>query len=180
LNNAKSAWLAVALMSAASIALAQPVQKRIDYPVKPVRVVVAYPPGGPTDILARLLAQKLAVPNVPAIAKQGMAGFDVSGWYGVLAPAGLHADVLARLNTEIGRGMRDAAVVKRLAGEGVDAVTSTPGVRRARALRDRQVGQGGQGFGREGGVSGAKGSGGSVTAAVISACAMMRVVTVNR
>ena len=67
-----------------------------------------------------------AVPEVPTIAEQGMPGFDVSGWYGVLAPAGLPADILARLNTEIGRGMRDAAVVKRLAGEGVDAVTSTP------------------------------------------------------
>ncbi len=67
-----------------------------------------------------------AVPEVPTIAEQGMAGFDVSGWYGVLGPAGLPAEVLARLNTEINRGMRDPAVIKRLAGEGVDAVTSTP------------------------------------------------------
>ena len=36
------------------------------------------------------------------------------------------SDVLARLNSEIARGMRDVAVIKRLAGEGVDAVTSTP------------------------------------------------------
>jgi tripartite-type tricarboxylate transporter receptor subunit TctC len=67
-----------------------------------------------------------AAPEVPTIAEQGMPGFDVSGWYGVLAPAGLPADVLTRLNSEIGRGMRDPVVIKRLAGEGVDAVTSTP------------------------------------------------------
>ena len=67
-----------------------------------------------------------AAPEVPTIAEQGMPGFDVSGWYGVLAPAGLPMDVLTRLNSEIARGMRDAAVVKRLAGEGVDAVASTP------------------------------------------------------
>jgi tripartite-type tricarboxylate transporter receptor subunit TctC len=67
-----------------------------------------------------------AAPEVPTIAEQGMAGFDVSGWYGALAPAGLPADVLARLNSEINRGMRDAVVIKRLASEGVDAVTSTP------------------------------------------------------
>ena len=67
-----------------------------------------------------------AVPEVPTIAEQGMAGFDVCGWYGVLAPAALPVDVLTRLNSEIARGMRDPAVIKRLAGEGVDAVTSTP------------------------------------------------------
>jgi tripartite-type tricarboxylate transporter receptor subunit TctC len=67
-----------------------------------------------------------AAPEVPTIAEQGMPGFDVSGWYGVLAPAGLPADILARINAEVNRGMRDAAVIKRLAGEGVDAVTSTP------------------------------------------------------
>ena len=72
------------------------------------------------------LKRSAAVPEVPTIAEQGMAGFDVSGWYGALGPAGLPTDVLARLNSEIGRGMRDLAVIKRLAGEGVDAVTSTP------------------------------------------------------
>jgi tripartite-type tricarboxylate transporter receptor subunit TctC len=72
------------------------------------------------------LKRSSAVPDVPTIAEQGMAGFDVSGWYGVLAPAGLPADVLARLNSEVNRGMRDPVVIKRLAGEGVDAVISTP------------------------------------------------------
>jgi tripartite-type tricarboxylate transporter receptor subunit TctC len=72
------------------------------------------------------LKRTAAAPEVPTIAEQGMAGFDVSGWYGALAPAGLPVDVLAKLNTEINRGMRDSAVIKRLAGEGVDAVNSTP------------------------------------------------------
>ena len=72
------------------------------------------------------LKRTSAAPEVPTIAEQGMPGFDVSGWYGVAAPAGLPADILARLNSEINRGMRDPAVIKRLAGEGVDAVTSTP------------------------------------------------------
>ena len=40
--------------------------------------------------------------------------------------AGLNSEVMARLNTDIGRGMRDAVVVKRLAVEGVDAASSTP------------------------------------------------------
>ena len=72
------------------------------------------------------LKRTAAAPEVPTIAEQGMAGFDVTGWYGVAGPAGLSADIVTRLNTEITRGMREPAVIKRLAGEGVDAVTSTP------------------------------------------------------
>ena len=72
------------------------------------------------------LKRTAAAPEVITIAEQGMAGFDVTGWYGVAGPAGLSADIVTRLNTEITRGMREPAVIKRLAGEGVDAVTSTP------------------------------------------------------
>ena len=44
---------ALLLAVAATPALAQ------DWPSKPVRIVVAYPPGGSTDLMARLIAQKL-------------------------------------------------------------------------------------------------------------------------
>jgi tripartite-type tricarboxylate transporter receptor subunit TctC len=67
-----------------------------------------------------------AVPEVPTIDESGVKGYEVSGWYGVLAPAALPADVLARLNTEINRGIRQPEVVKRLSAEGMDAVGSTP------------------------------------------------------
>jgi len=72
------------------------------------------------------LKRSSAVPDVPTIAESGVKGYEVSGWYGVLGPAGLPADVLAKLNTEVNRGMRQPDVMKRLAAEGVDATGSTP------------------------------------------------------
>jgi tripartite-type tricarboxylate transporter receptor subunit TctC len=77
-----------------------------------------------------------AVPDVPTIAESGVKGYEVSGWYGVLGPAGLSAEVLDRLNGAVNRGMRQPEVVKRLAGEGVDAVGSTPEEFAARIRRE--------------------------------------------
>ena len=50
----RNRFLALAAALAATAALAQ------GYPNKPVKVIVPYPPGGPTDIVARSLAQKLS------------------------------------------------------------------------------------------------------------------------
>ena len=77
-----------------------------------------------------------ALPRTPTIAESGVKGYEVSGWYGVLGPANLAPEVLNRLNIEINRAMREPEVVKRLAGEGVDALASTADEFAARIRRE--------------------------------------------
>ena len=64
--------------------------------------------------------------DVPTIAEQGYPRFEVSGWYGMLAPAGTPKDVIALLNAEIVKALRLPDVVERLTGDGAVAVGNAP------------------------------------------------------
>ncbi len=65
-------------------------------------------------------------PGVPTVAESGFPGYDVSGWYGILAPAKTPADIITRLNSEIVTILRSPAATERLAADGSEAVGSTP------------------------------------------------------
>ena len=52
--------LAVAAALSAGTALAQKPDPAAGYPQRPIRVIVGFPPGGATDILARILSQHMA------------------------------------------------------------------------------------------------------------------------
>lgn len=66
------------------------------------------------------------LPDVPTVAEQGMAGFEVTGWFGVLAPAGTPAAVIARLNKEINAVLSDPETRNKLEGIGVEAAPGSP------------------------------------------------------
>jgi tripartite-type tricarboxylate transporter receptor subunit TctC len=44
-------------------------------------------------------------PALPTVAESGLPGFEVTGWFGLLAPASLPADAVRRLNAEVQRAM---------------------------------------------------------------------------
>lgn len=67
-----------------------------------------------------------ALPDVPTIAEAGVAGYDISTWYGVWAPAGTPREIVARVSSEIARIVRTPQVRERLAGLGATPVGNTP------------------------------------------------------
>src|SRR5438876_7119702 len=68
-----------------------------------------------------------SLPEVPTLQEAGFAGFDMSQWQGVLAPAGTPRPVVQRLNAEIVKAMHAPDVHERIAVQGGnDIVTGTP------------------------------------------------------
>ncbi len=54
------------------------------------------------------------LPDVPTIAESGFPGYDLSSWFGILAPAGTPEAVIDRLNAEINKALKDPGVRERL------------------------------------------------------------------
>ena len=67
------------------------------------------------------------VPGVPSVAESGVKGYEVSGWNGILAPAGTPEPVIARINAEVLNAIRREDVRQRLlAGGYLPAANNTP------------------------------------------------------
>jgi tripartite-type tricarboxylate transporter receptor subunit TctC len=80
---------------------------------------------------ARILAvstgtRSRLAPEVPTIAELGVPGFDFVGQIGIVAPAGTPRDIVAKLNAEIVKVLRQPGMMERLAGLGIEPVGSKP------------------------------------------------------
>lgn len=68
----------------------------------------------------------LGLPDVPTVAEQGVSGYDVRSWAGLMAPAGTPRAVVDRLNAETLKALQLPAVRTRLEEMGGEARGSTP------------------------------------------------------
>jgi tripartite-type tricarboxylate transporter receptor subunit TctC len=92
----------------------------------------------PTAVLGQLKAGKLralavtgpqrwgGMPDVPTVAEQGVAGFDVRSWAGWMLPAGTPQPIVQRLHEETQKALQLPAVRTRLEEMGGEARGSTP------------------------------------------------------
>lgn len=92
----------------------------------------------PTAVLTNIQAGKLraiattglqrwpGLPNVPTVVEQGVTGYDVRSWAGLMAPTGTPRAVVERLHAEVLRALQAPAVRQRLEDMGGEARGSTP------------------------------------------------------
>ena len=91
------------------------------------------PPALPQVRAGRLRALAMAslkrttfAPDVPTLVESGLPGFEAGVWYGMMGPAALPPEIVARLHQELARIVRLPEVRERLAVEGVEPVDNTP------------------------------------------------------
>jgi tripartite-type tricarboxylate transporter receptor subunit TctC len=66
------------------------------------------------------------LPQVPTVSEAGLPRFEMTSWYGVFGPAGLPADIVAKLNSEIGGAVTAPDVKERLAELGAEPSVKAP------------------------------------------------------
>ena len=81
---------------------------------------------GKLKILAVGSKQRLSLmPDVPTIDKSGVPGYELTGWFGMVAPAKTPPPVLDRLMQEVRKAVADARFNERIAAQGLEVVGSS-------------------------------------------------------
>jgi len=93
----------------------------------PMHTVLPYAQAGRLRVLGQSGAKRSAVaPGYPTFNEAGVRGVDVGFWYGLMGPAGLPREVVAKLNGEIAAILQIPDVREGLIRQGLEPVTGTP------------------------------------------------------
>jgi len=66
------------------------------------------------------------VSDLPTMAESGVPGFDISTWFGIMAPAGTPPDVIAKWNTDLVKVLNSPDMRERMTAQGAEAAPDTP------------------------------------------------------
>lgn len=66
------------------------------------------------------------LPDVPTVAEAGLPGYEVDGWYGILAPAGTPADRVQIISKQLALALSSAELKEHLSRDGIEALGTSP------------------------------------------------------
>ena len=99
---------------------------------------ISFMPINPVEVMAHIRAGKLralavasdkrvpSLPDVPTVGEAGLPGYEVSVWWGLVAPAKTPPDVVRLLNAETNKALASPAVANKLSELGVVVTPGTP------------------------------------------------------
>jgi tripartite-type tricarboxylate transporter receptor subunit TctC len=112
----------------ASIALTNILSGEADIVIVTLPATIPFISGGKLRGLAVLANKRVPqLPQLPTSAEAGMPDLLMTTWWGVAAPAGVRADIIARLHKDVTAGVQHSNLKQRLANVGMEpAVSATP------------------------------------------------------
>lgn len=111
----------------ASLAVTALLANEVDYSIDHLVLVLPHIKAGKLRPLAVTSPRRAAdLPDVPTMQEAGLKDYEVRGWYGLMAPAGVSDTIVRKLNTETVKALRHPDVVAKLAGLGSESVAGSP------------------------------------------------------
>jgi tripartite-type tricarboxylate transporter receptor subunit TctC len=100
---------------------------RVQVMFSPASTVLQFVAEGKLVALASsALRRASAAPDLPTISEAGLTGFDTSGWFGLLAPAGTAREVIDGVAAASNEAAKSPDVVATLARQGFDMAGGSP------------------------------------------------------
>jgi tripartite-type tricarboxylate transporter receptor subunit TctC len=113
------------------------IAQRLDFMMDPPAALLQFVRDGKLRALAVTGDRRFfAVPDVPTIAESAVPGYAVTAWQGLLAPAGLPAEIVTRLNAEVVAILKQPDVAERFRALGNEPRPTTPQEFKARMEAD--------------------------------------------
>jgi tripartite-type tricarboxylate transporter receptor subunit TctC len=107
----------------ASEAMADTLAGRLDYQCPTLPTAIPQIKAGAVKALAVLSRTRSpSMPDLPTAEEQGLAGFDITSWYGLFLPRGTPPDIVGKLNHAMVAALQMPAVRKRMEDIGSDFV----------------------------------------------------------
>ncbi len=107
-------------------ALTDVISGQIDLMLADLAVIKPYSDSGRLRVIGLTGSKRsTAARDVPTLAESGLPGYELSPWFGVVAPAGVPKELVARLNTTINGSLKSPDVVQRLGALGYEPLGGT-------------------------------------------------------
>lgn len=100
---------------------------RLDASAIGAAAIIPFIKAGKVRCIATGSAKRLPqLPDVATVAEQGFPGFEMTQWYGMLAPANIEPANLAKLSAETMKAVKSPESMQRLTGDAAEAIGGTP------------------------------------------------------
>jgi tripartite-type tricarboxylate transporter receptor subunit TctC len=104
-------------------ALTEVISGQVDMMLADLALILRHAEAGKLRVIAVTGSKRApAAPDVPTISESGLKGYVIEPWFGVVAPAGVPREIVAKLNTAIVASLRAADVMQRLNALGYEPI----------------------------------------------------------